>query len=224
MEMQAKRYKNMQYLIRYPEGYQPGQRCPVIFFLHGAGTRGNDLSVLENNLYFSLTARHASFPFVTVAPLCAAECWFDVFETLKELFCSVAAAPFADPERLYVMGASMGGYATWQLGMSLPEWIAAMIPICGGGMYWDAGRLVNVPVWAFHGQKDPTVFVEESVRMTEAVRRCGGTAKLTLYPENGHDAWSDTYADPTVFAWLLQHRNENVAALAENFCGSGLYG
>ena len=36
-------------------------------------------------------------------------------------------------------------------------------------MYWNAGRLVNVPVWAFHGEKDSTVFVEESKKMVDAV-------------------------------------------------------
>ena len=63
----------------------------------------------------------------------------------------------------------MGGYGTWQLAISMPEAFAAIVPICGGGMYWDAGRLKKVPVWAFHGDSDPTVFPEESVKMVNAV-------------------------------------------------------
>jgi predicted peptidase len=118
----------------------------------------------------------------------------------------------------------MGGYATWQLAMSLPEYFAAIVPICGGGMYWNAGRLVNVPVWAFHGQKDPVVLPEESVKMVEAVKHNGGNARLTLYPENAHDAWSDTYRNPEVFEWLLTNENQNAMKLTEQYKGSDIYG
>lgn len=107
------------------------------------------------------------------------------------------------------MGVSMGGYAAWQLAMSMLEYFAAMVPICGGEMYWNAERLVNVPVWAFHGGKDPIVHLEESVKMVDAVNSFGGNAKLTVYPENEHDAWNDTYSNPQVFNWLLQHRNQH---------------
>ena len=31
---------------------------------------------------------------------------------------------------------------------------------------------------------------------------------LCSYPENGHNAWSDTYSNKEVFDWLLQHRKE----------------
>ena len=67
-----------------------------------------------------------------------------------------------DKSRVYVVGASMGGYATWQLAMSRPELFAAIIPICGGGMYWNAGRLIHMGVWVFHGEEDITVLPQES--------------------------------------------------------------
>ena len=84
-------------------------------------------------------------------------------------------------------------------------------------MYWNARRLVNVPVWAFHGAKDPTVLVEESIKMVEAVNKRGGNAKLTIYPENAHDAWTDTFSNPEVYAWLLTNKNENAKALINEY-------
>jgi predicted peptidase len=99
----------------------------------------------------------------------------------------------------------MGGYGTWQLAVSVPDAFAAMIPVCGGGMYWDAGRLKKIPIWAFHGALDKTVLPEESLKMVAAVNGKGGKAKLTIYPNNAHDAWTDTYSNPEVYAWLLEH-------------------
>ena len=134
--------------------------------------------------------------------------WFDLFETLVRFAEAIAARPDVDSSRIYVMGASMGGFATWQIAMSRPDLFAAIIRICGGGMYWTAGRLKDMPVWAVHGKLDDTVFVEESEKMTAWMRRYGGDPKLTIYPENGHNAWSDTYGNREVFRWLLAHKRE----------------
>jgi len=203
MKTQTLLFESLPYIIRYPDGYEEGKRCPVILFLHGAGSRDTDIDGLKGNPYFAITEKHANFPFITVAPHCTRNTWFDVSETLQRLVHHILAQPYADVKRLYLMGASMGGYGTWQLAMCMPECFAAICPICGGGPGWNAARLAQVPVWAFHGQKDPVVPVEESIRMTDAVNRCGGSARLTIYPENGHDAWSDTYGSPEVFDWLL---------------------
>jgi len=216
MQYDIRQFKNIQYIIRYPD--REGQRCPVILFLHGAGSRGTDIRVLRDNPYFRITEQYESFPFVTIAPQCSADTWFDLFETLQELVRKIAGEPYADSSRICLIGASMGGYAVWQLAMSMPEYFAAVCPICGGGMYWNAGRLRNLPVWAFHGGKDTTVLPEESIKMTDAVNRYGGSAKLTVYPENGHDAWSDTYGNPEVFDWLLScvNRNSPVRPMLKN--------
>lgn len=73
-------------------------------------------------------------------------------------------------------------------------------------MYWYSGRLKNMPVWAFHGENDPTVFCEESVKMVEGINKRGGNAKLTVYPDTEHNAWDPTYKNPEVWAWLFSQR------------------
>lgn len=224
MNKEVLQFKGMQYIVSYPKGYVKGEKYPVILFLHGAGTRGNDIEPLINNPYFQITDSHREFPFITIAPLCSANTWFDMFEILEQLVQKLVTEEYVDQKKIYLMGASMGGYATWQLAMSLPEYFAAIVPICGGGMYWNAGRLVNVPVWAFHGKKDDTVFVEESIKMVDAVNQNGGNARLTIYPENGHDAWSDTYGNPEVFDWLLSYEKQNEKDMIDLYKDSVIYG
>ena len=203
-------FQNLRCLIKEPKDFDCNKKYPILLFLHGAGTRGNDIGKLYTNPFFQLIEAHTDLPFVIIAPLCQENTWFDVFEKLQLLVKDVLKLSYADNDRIYLMGASMGGYATWQLAMSMPECFAAIVPVCGGGMYWNAGRLANVPVWAFHGGKDTTVLTEESVKMVEAINRSKGNAKLTIYPENGHDSWSDTYRNPEVFAWLLKQKRNNV--------------
>ena len=222
MTYEERKYKNVEYLLRFPNGFCADQKYPLIFFIHGAGGRGGTLEAMKGHPEMTYSEKMEGFPFVSVAPLCpcATATWFDYFETLKELVKSVIAMDFVDRERVYVMGASMGGYTTWELAMSMPELFAAIVPICGGGMYWNAKRLVNVPVWAFHGKLDPTVLVEESEKMVNAVNKKGGNAKLTIYPENAHNAWDDTYSNPEVYRWMLTHKNSNAKEIENEYANN----
>ena len=60
--------------------------------------------------------------------------------------------------------------------------------------------------------------------MVDAVDRFGGVAKLTIYPENDHNAWSDTYGNPEVFEWLLSQRNVNINDLENMLDNDKIYG
>jgi alpha-beta hydrolase superfamily lysophospholipase len=67
--------------------------------------------------------------------------------------------------------------------------------------------LKSLPVWAFHGARDQVVRLEESQRMVDALRRFGSTeVELTVYPEAEHDSWTETYGNPKLYDWFLQHR------------------
>jgi dipeptidyl aminopeptidase/acylaminoacyl peptidase len=66
---------------------------------------------------------------------------------------------------------------------------------------------MDLPVWTFHGDRDDVVTPEGSFNMARAIRACGGRkARLTIYPDLGHNAWDPAYDDPALYAWLLEHR------------------
>ncbi len=50
--MEAYSYKKIKYIVKYPQNFQKEGVYPIIIFLHGAGTRGNDLDVLRTNPFF----------------------------------------------------------------------------------------------------------------------------------------------------------------------------
>lgn len=200
---EERQFENVKYIIQYPEDFDRSRQYPMIILFHGAGTRGTNLNMVKTNAFFTQTNLHDHF--VTIAPQCHENTWFDLWETLKRLVHEVTGFSFCDQRRVYAVGPSMGGYATWQIGMSMPQYFAAIVPICGGGMYWNAQRLKNVPVWAFHGEKDDLVSKEESEKMVDAVNRCGGNARLTLLPDVAHEAWLDAYSSRELFEWLLSN-------------------
>ena len=188
MEIQVKTCGSLQYILRYPKDFKETEKLPVLLYLHGSGTRGKALeAVLETDAY-AITAQHADFPFLMVGPMCpAGATWFDFMADLKALVAEISSLPYADTGRFYGMGASMGGYGIWQLAMSIPETFAAIVPICGGGMYWAAKRLVDVPVWAFHGAEDKSVAVFHSDDMVARMKKHGLDVRYSRFDGVGHD-------------------------------------
>ena len=53
--------------------------------------------------------------------------------------------------------------------------------------------------------------------MVNAVNRYGGNARLTIYPENGHNCWSNAYGDPALYDWFLSHRNANAGEMIDEY-------
>lgn len=193
----------LNYLRFEPTGFSEDKKYPIIIHFHGAGSRGDNVEILNNQSIMSYANNTENFPFVMFLPQCSANTWFDVFEQLRAFVKTVVGLPYVDKENVYLSGVSMGGYAAWQMLMSAPDIFRKAIICCGGGMYWNAAR-IKIPVWAFHGTDDPTVFFEESQKMVNAVNRSGGHAKLTEYKGVGHNCWEKTYSNPEIYKWLLE--------------------
>jgi len=197
-----------QYLLFLPEGYgKKQQRWPVILFLHGAGERGSDLRKVKKHGPPKIVEKRKDFPFIVVSPQCPKDDWWpDKTEMLINLLDDIVARYNVDTERIYLTGLSMGGFGTWTLATKYPERFAAIAPICGGGKPIFAARLKDIPIWAFHGAKDKVVPLSESEEMVNAVNSKGGNAKLTVYPDAGHDCWTVTYNNQQLYDWFLQHK------------------
>lgn len=205
---------SLQYLISLPEtGDSPQSGWPLIIYMHGAGERGDDLELVKAWGPPKMIAAGEQLPAIVVAPQCPADSWWPHRITdLIALVDEIEQSHHVDPERIYITGLSMGGFGTWALAAAIPGRVAAIAPICGGAGWYDARQIGwhHIPVWAFHGDADPVVEVEESLRAVQRVRSAGHeNARLTLYSGVGHDSWSQTYDNPELWSWLLAQRLSN---------------
>ncbi|HPC95888.1 MAG TPA: prolyl oligopeptidase family serine peptidase [Sedimentisphaerales bacterium] len=196
------------YLLYLPEGYgEKDQKWPLMLFLHGAGERGDNLDLVKKHGPAKLVEQGKNYPFIVVSPQCpSGQWWTEKTDALMALLDEIELNYAVDSCRIYLTGLSMGGFGTWTLACRHPERFAAIAPICGGGEWYLADRLQNVPVWAFHGAQDSVVPLALSQTMVQAVERAGGSAKLTVYPEANHDSWTATYDNPELYEWFLSHR------------------
>ncbi len=206
---------------RYPVA---GRKYPLIVFLHGSGECGSD-----NKRQITLglprlltTLRALNREAIVMAPQCQRGNWWvarlamtpdyrmapeptPALEVLMELIRHVMATQPADPERVYVTGLSLGGFAAWEAVQRYPEMFAAAVPLCGGGDIHAAKRLKHLPLWIFHGDKDTNVSVECSRRMVAALRDAGSrSVNYTEYPGVAHNCWDRAYSDREMVTWLLE--------------------
>jgi len=199
----------LDYLLYLPPDYEQKDSWPLLVFLHGAGERGSDLNRVKAHGPAKLVEQGRDFPFVIVSPQCPEGQWWPILgREVLALIDEMLERYKIDPDRVYLTGLSMGGYGTWAIASAWPERFAAIVPICGGGRPFTAANLKKVPVWAFHGAKDPVVPLSESQQMVDAVNRAGGKAKLTIYPDAEHDSWTQTYDNPELYQWLLSHQRK----------------
>jgi len=203
------RKTTLNYLLWLPSEYknEKNKTFPIFIFLHGSGERGDSLDLVKKNGPPSFVENRPDFPFILVSPQCPEGTWW-VIEDLQEMLEQLLVKYRIDKSRIYLSGLSMGGFGTWAWACKYPEQFAAIAPVCGGGDIQFAGKIKNLPIWAFHGEADPVVPVKRTIEMVEAVNASGGTARMTIYPGVGHDSWIQAYNEGELYIWLLGNRRE----------------
>ncbi|MFI4849517.1 MAG: prolyl oligopeptidase family serine peptidase [Gimesia chilikensis] len=198
---------NMDYLIYLPENYDEKEKWPLMLFLHGAGERGDNLDLVTVHGPPKLIKNGKQFPFIVVSPQCPKEQLWQPVE-LTALLNDIEKKYKVDKDRIYVTGLSMGGFGTWSLAAYTPYRFAALMPICGGGEKFWVKKIKHVPIWVFHGAKDGAVPLERSQTLVDVLKKEKADVSFTIYPEAGHDSWTETYNNPEVYEWLLKQKRK----------------
>ena len=213
------------YLILQPLEIEKDKKYPLVFFLHGAGERGNDVEKLLPHLPTQMSSPvwQNKFPCFMIIPQCRADrLWMNQHWSEKEfkpldekpneqmqmaidvLDKSLKSLP-VDLNRVYLTGLSMGGFGSWELAMRRPEVFAALAPACGGGDESKAALLKDIPIWTAHGDADRVVWPDRTRRMVKAVKAAGGNVKYTEYKGVGHNSWTPFHSDPEgVIPWMFE--------------------
>ena len=223
------------YYAYQPSGYDDDQDSmyPILIFLHGAGEKGNSLKhpeylerilvngppkMIENGNWAP------KYPMLVISPQCHDESWRA--DKMKKFVEYIIEKYKINERRIYITGLSMGGFGCFNYVGTFGDesHVTAVVPICGGGNTDQAENFKNIPVWAFHGESDATVAPSQSKSMIEAINNINPSekAKITLYPNLGHNSWTCTYEGTgigkenkdcdsfttDIFTWMLKHEKK----------------
>lgn len=206
---------------------------PLVIWLHGGGEGGTDASIplaANKAVNFATEEIQGYFEGAYVLAPQAPTRWMDGYtgvadgtsiyeEALMELIKDyVAKNPDIDPDRIYIGGASNGGYMTMLMIRDYPGYFAAAFPVCEGlrdSLITDEDieAMKETPIWFVTAENDTTLLpalntiptydrlIEagaDSVYLTlfDNVRDTTGLYKNadgTPYEYNGHWSWIPVY-------------------------------
>jgi predicted peptidase len=197
------------YVVFVPPDYKADKEFPLILFLHGAGSTGDDgQKQAKGGIAKAIRDKKEKFPFIVIMPQAKTKGWKADNDNGKRALAileEVQKDYKTDKKRVYLTGLSMGGFGTWSFAAAYPDRFAAIAPICGGGNPKTAGKFKDLPCWCFHGDADKTVSVEKSREMINALKAAGGSPKYTEYPGVDHNSWDRAYGNAELYTWFLKH-------------------
>jgi len=201
----------LRYLLFLPRDYgtQPDEKWPLILFLSWDGRTGpqpeagQETRPSQDRRSGSPTSRSSSY----LPNVRTKRRRWDHHLTLKALLDQTVGKLRGRhgshlPDRVQHGGIWHGG--AWQ--RDTQDCSQPSPPFVAVASLTLASALKAVPVWAFHGAEDDVVKLEVGQRMVDALRACGGSVRFTVYPGVGHDSWTQTYDNPELYEWFLQHR------------------
>lgn len=225
-EFQFRRHKEeggvLPYRLLVPRDVRPGQSYPLVIWLHGSGEKGtNNRLQLHPPLSetFLADAARTKHPCFVMVPQCPSDAsWTgvainkapEISEPSRMILATIAELQkefTIDARRISIGGFSMGGFGTWDLVVRRPSLFAAAFPISGTPPGWEklAPFIKDVPLWVFHGEKDPMSPVAAARQLVAALRKAGSPVKYTEYRGAGHNC-GNALAEPELLDWLFSRQ------------------
>ena len=204
---------------------------PLVVWLHGGGEGGwaeaqnNDLPLIANRgaLGFITPQAQRIFGGAYVLAPQATDYWLNdpamgYSAKLKKLIDTVVKHNRIDRNRIYVVGASNGGYMTPRLVVDNPGYFAAQVPICPALLFGDPvvrmisdAELASVrtPTWVVQAKSDDVVpFEANGKHMAETIPY----ALLSAYADVTYGGV--TY--PGHWSWIYVARNDPTNAKGQH--------
>ena len=223
-------HQTLPYRLFVPTNQQPGTLYPLVLHLHGANAVGDDtVSQFHPECVVFVSAEsQARHPCFLVAPQMPAAVyqadeilgWWDIRDRVVGLVNLLQTQYPIDRDRIYLVGASLGGTGAWCLTCEYPDLFAAAVPLAGLGVSNWLKAMASVPIWAFHGANDsinPADFVGTDPRwpgltgkgsrmLVADLRRLGACPIYTEYASPGHGIFGVAYDTPGLLDWLMAQR------------------
>ncbi len=220
---------DLPYQLYKPKHFDPDRKYPVLLYMHGMGSCGDDnlkhitistASIIPHLVNSELYSNNV----IILAPHCpkgwkwvdwdARTMQFtsdDITEKLAaafEIFDYWFANMQYDEDRVYLWGNSMGAFAVFDMMQRYPMRFAGAVAVAGFGRIELARSICKNNIWIHHGTVDKVVPYSASELLYNELKKfaCGDNIKITPYPEKDHSIFAEVGNNEEVIRWLFSNK------------------
>jgi predicted peptidase len=220
----SKKGDKMPYRLFVPIGYSSAKTYPLVLWLHGGEGRGNDnvrqiTRGNEQGTHVWISSKiQSKFPAFVLAPQCpVGENWADpelnqptrALELSLQILANVEKQFAIDPDRIYLVGQSMGGLGVWSLLQTRGEKWAGAVVLAAYDNFSEPMAISRVPLWVFQGDADQVVPVDLVREMIKQLKKLNADLRYTEYHKVNHEVWNRAFAEPELVPWLSSQRRKS---------------
>ncbi len=208
------------------------KKYPLVIFMHGSGERGDDNTkqLTHGSQMFLNPYNREYYPAYVLFAQCPEDHYWAydsrpvesllpmempsefspsaLIVAIKELIESYVDSGLVDSRRVYIIGMSMGGMATYDLTSRYPELFAAAVPICGTVYPKRMESASGVNFWIFHGDSDSVVPVDGSRQAYLSLRSVGAKVRYTEFAGCDHNSWTPAFNHPEFMEWIFSQKKK----------------
>ena len=207
------------YNVSLPDDYESRLDWPLMLYFHGNGGQGTNGQ--NKPPASSLWKEKVVLIAPQSGPLNNNNWWQkDQREAAKDILDYELSRLNVNPDKIIIIGQSMGGYCSFLFARDYPEVPSAVVPISGGWGNFNGGSAStsgypsnmtpwnHIPYWIFHGKNDNVVRIASSEQAYDLMTEDGIHTKFTTYINQGHKPRHHIYNSQMFYDWAFaQDRN-----------------
>ncbi len=233
-------WNGMAFRLRYPNNYDPAKadKYPILIFFHGAGEIA-PVTDNENQLVWAAqpfeammnagTAGGFNNAFLLFPQAIQSVGWQDslyikvngVLDSLQK-YCNV------DPDRVVAQGLSNGGFGALSYSTLYPTRVATTIsasPALVQNLIYRQGNALQIPVYMTSGGLDNNPDPPSAKMFVDSFAAKGGNIRYILYPNLGHNTWSQQWLEPYLVPyWTAAYKSNPLLYFQRSqFCSDSAF-
>ena len=207
------------YNVSVPDDYGSRLDWPLMLYFHGNGGQGTNGQ--NKPPASSLWKEKVVLIAPQSGPLNSNNWWQkDQREAAKDILDYELSRLNVNPDKIIIIGQSMGGYCSFLFARDYPEVPSVVVPISGGWGNFNGGNAStsgypsnmapwnHIPYWIFHGKNDTTVRIASSAQAYDLMTEDGIHTKFTTYINQAHKPRHHIYNSQMFYDWAFaQDRN-----------------
>jgi len=197
-------FNSYPFRLRYPKSYNPtandGKKYPILVFFHGAGEGGsmydNELSLAHGGDVWDAAVTNGTFDGYVLVMQTPNGFWGEpVYGYITAILDYMVTNNKLDPFRINLNGLSAGGEGVWNFMFNHPNYTASALPMSNVDLSYkaDSTLIKFTPIWLIQGGLDGAPDPGTAANVVASLQSAGANIVETLFPNDGHDTWDDTW-------------------------------